>query len=175
MNEFAPFLFTIRTANTDIAFDWQEIFTVWKQYALFFVVFLIHNHLLAPMLIYRQRKWLYIGSCLAIIILFHTYQCNHRPNFKEIRKHRIEMMEGKMDRNPFPPDDNFKPDGLHEPDDMHRPDEFFEKGPQRGPRKEHRTPLFFGQHDIISIVILIMMLGMNLGIKLYFRHAGDRA
>ena len=84
------------------------------------------------------------------------------------------MMEGKMDRNPFPPDDNFKPDGLHEPDDMHRPDEFFEKGPQRGPRKEHRTPLFFGQHDIISIVILIMMLGMNLGIKLYFRHAGDR-
>ena len=164
----------IRTANTDITFDWQEIFTVWKQYALFFVVFLIHNHLLAPMLIYRQRKWLYIGSCLAIIILFHTYQCNHRPNFKEIRKHRIEMMEGKMDRNPFPPDDNFKPDGLHEPDDMHRPYEFFEKGPQRGPRKEHRTPLFFGQHDIISIVILIMMLGMNLGIKLYFRHAGDR-
>ena len=164
----------IRTANTDITFDWQEIFTVWKQYALFFVVFLIHNHLLAPMLIYRQRKWLYIGSCLAIIILFHTYQCNHRPNFKEIRKHRIETMEGKMDRNPFPPDDNFKPDGLHEPDDMHRPDEFFEKGPQRGPRKEHRTPLFFGQHDIISIVILIMMLGMNLGIKLYFRHAGDR-
>jgi len=88
----------IRTANTDITFDWQEIFTVWKQYGLFFVVFLIHNHLLAPMLIYRQRKWLYIGSCLAIIILFHTYQCNHRPNFKEIRKHRMEMMEGKMDK-----------------------------------------------------------------------------
>ena len=175
----------IRTANTDITFDWQEIFTVWKQYGLFFVVFLIHNHLLAPMLIYRQRKWLYIGSCLAIIILFHTYQCNHRPNFKEIRKHRMEMMEGKMDRPPLPPDDIFKPDGMHEPDDMHSPegmhepddrlpDEFFKKGPQREPRKERRTPLFFGQHDIISIVILIMMLGMNLGIKLYFRHAGDR-
>ena len=177
----------IRTANTDITFDWQEIFTVWKQYALFFVVFLIHNHLLAPMLIYRQRKWLYIGSCLAIVVLFHVYQCNHRPNFKEIRKHRMEMMEGKMDRPPLPPDDNFKPDDMHEPDDMHKPedmhkpDDMHKSDDKHRPKdmhepdnRMHRTPLFFGQHDIISIVILIMMLGMNLGIKLYFRHAGDR-
>ena len=41
----------VRSANTGIDFDWSEIFTVWKQYALYFLVFLIHNHLMAPMLI----------------------------------------------------------------------------------------------------------------------------
>jgi len=175
----------IRTANTDITFDWQEVFTVWKEYALFFVVFLIHNHLLAPMLIYRQRKWLYIGSCLAIIIIFHTYQRNHRPNFREIRKHRIELIEKRMERPPLPPDDKFKPDDMHEPDGMHKfdgmhghddrlPDEFFENGKDRGPRKDIHPPLIFGQRDFISIIVLIMMLGVNLGIKQYFRQKGDR-
>jgi LytS/YehU family sensor histidine kinase len=51
---------------------------------------------------------------------------------------------------------------MHGHDDMH------------GPHETHRPPLIFGQHDIISIVVLIMMLGMNLGIKLYFRQQGDR-
>ncbi len=183
----APILsLSIRTANTDITFDWQEVFTVWKQYALFFVVFLIHNHLLAPLLIYRQRRWLYVGSCIAIIALFHTYQCNHRPDFREMRQHRIERMEGKMDLPPLPPDDMPQPDEMHGPDGMHGPDEMHgpkdrhrpqdrpEPDGMRGPRKDLRPPLFFGQHDIISIVILIMMLGMNLGIKLYFRQHGDR-
>ena len=32
----------------------------------------------------------------------------------------------------------------------------------------------FGQHDLISLVILILMMGMNVGIKLYFRQRGDR-
>ena len=165
----------IRTANTGITFDWQEIFTVWKQYALFFVVFLIHNHLLAPMLIYRQRKWLYFGSCLAIVVLFHVYQCNHRPNIREMKKHRMEMMREKTDRPPLPPDDTFKPDDMHEPDDMHKPDDMHRPKDMHEPDDRiRRTPLFFGQHDIISIVILILMIGMNLGIKLYFRQSGDR-
>ena len=31
-----------------------------------------------------------------------------------------------------------------------------------------------GQHDIIALVILVLMLGMNLGIKLYFKQCGDQ-
>ena len=189
----------IRTTNTNIEFDWQEVFTVWKQYAVFFVVFLIHNHLLAPILIYRQRKWLYIVSCIAIIILFHTYQCNHRPNFREMRQHRMEIRERGMNRQQPPEDgrfrpeddkfgpggDEFRPEGekprpegmgpgeMRGPDNR-QPEGFFEQGPGREPFNEHRPPLIFGQRDIIAIVVLILMLGMNLGIKLYFRQQGDR-
>ena len=75
----APVLsLAVRTSNTDIAFDWNEIFTVWKQYAVFFVVFLIHNHLMAPLLVYRQKKVWYLSLCLVIVVIFQVYQYNHR-------------------------------------------------------------------------------------------------
>ena len=190
----------IRTANTDIAFDWSEILTVWKEYLPFFIVFLIHNHLFAPQLIYRQRKWLYIGSCLALIILFQTYECNHRPDFREIRRHRIEQRMERMnklsedERPPLPPDvkpdEDFMPDELPPFDfnDQEPKGKFDDQGPQRdfdgkgpkgdfnrkGLKGEKHPPLIFGQHDLIAIIILILMLGMNLAIKLYFRQRGDR-
>ena len=199
----------IRTANTDITFDWSEILTVWKEYLPFFIVFLIHNHLFAPQLIYRQRKWLYIGSCLALIILFQTYECNHRPDFREIRRHRIEqrmkqrerMQEREQidrtsedERPPLPPDvkpdEDFMPDELppfdfndQEPkgnfDNPGPKRDFDGKGPKgdfnrKGLKGEKHPPLIFGQHDLIAIIILILMLGMNLAIKLYFRQRGDR-
>ena len=192
----------IRTANTDITFDWSEILTVWKEYLPFFIVFLIHNHLFAPQLIYRQRKWLYIGSCLALIILFQTYECNHRPDFREIRRHRIEQRMERMNKLPegehlpLPPDEGFKPDGEFQPDELPPFDfndqepkgnfdnpgpkrDFDGKGPKgdfnrKGLKGEKHPPLIFGQHDLIAIIILILMLGMNLAIKLYFRQRGDR-
>ena len=199
----------IRTANTDITFDWSEILTVWKEYLPFFIVFLLHNHLFAPQLIYRQRKWLYIGSCLALIVLFQTYECNHRPDFREIRRHRIEqrmkqrerMQEREQidrtsedERPPLPPDvkpdEDFMPDELPPFDfnDQEPKGNFDDQGPQRdfdgkgpkgdfnrkGLKGEKHPPLIFGQHDLIAIIILILMLGMNLAIKLYFRQRGDR-
>ena len=192
----------IRTANTDIAFDWSEILTVWKEYLPFFIVFLIHNHLFAPQLIYRQRKWLYIGSCLALIVLFQTYECNHRPDFREIQRHRMEQRMERLnklpegERPPLPPDEGFKPDGEFQPDELPPFDfndqepkgnfdnqgpkrDFDGKGPKggfdrKGPKGENHPPLIFGQHDLIAIIILILMLGMNLAIKLYFRQRGDR-
>ena len=181
----APVLsLAIRAANTNIEFDWSEILTVWKEYLPFFIVFLIHNHLFAPQLIYRQRRWLYLGGCLTLIILFQIYECNHRPDFREIQKHRIEQRMERMDqmaegeRPPLPPDELFTPD-------ERPPFDFDEKGPRgnidgKGPRGNFngkgpkRPPLVFGQHDVIAIIILILMLGMNLAIKLYFRQRDDR-
>ena len=192
----------IRTANTDITFDWSEILTVWKEYLPFFIIFLLHNHLIAPQFIYRQRKWLYIGSCLALLVLFQTYECNHRPDFREIRRHRIEQRMNKMkereqldrpsedERPPLPPDDEFVPDELppfdfdnqeakRDFDKQGSKRDFDGKGPKRdfdrkGLKGEKHPPLIFGQHDIIAIIILILMLGMNLAIKLYFRQRRDR-
>ena len=183
----------IRTANTDITFDWSEILTVWKEYLPFFIIFLLHNHLIAPQLIYRQRKWLYIGSCLALLVLFQTYECNHRPDFREIRRHRIEQRMNKMkereqldrpsedERPPLPLDDEFMPDDLppFDFDNQGSKRDFDGKGPKRdfdrkGLKGEKHPPLIFGQHDIIAIIILILMLGMNLAIKLYFRQRRDR-
>jgi LytS/YehU family sensor histidine kinase len=37
----------------------------------------------------------------------------------------------------------------------------------------HMPPLFFGQVDIIAAIVAFLMIGMNLGIKLYFKNDSD--
>ena len=37
-----------------------------------------------------------------------------------------------------------------------------------------RPPIFIGEHDIMAVVILILMLGMNLGIKGYFKSRREQ-
>ena len=165
----------IRTSNSDISFDWSEILTVWKEFALFFVAFLIHNHLLAPMLVYKQKRLQYFGLVIAIVAIFQLYQCNHRPAFREHKPpHERFSPVGDEERPPLPPD---LPKGdfeVPEPpvDHEHPVAPFRPDGPR--PDFNKRAPLFIGQHDIVSIIILILMFGMNLGVKLYVRQRSDQ-
>ena len=174
---------SIRTSNSDITFDWNEILMIWREYFPFFVVFLIHNHLLAPMLVYKQQKLTYIGLCLAIAVTFQVYQCNHRPTFRD-RNPRHEMM-GKADHRPGPPDrhddafDGPPPLPMDDATDSARVKKYnprdYRPRPLRNRKPDgERMPLMFGQHDVITIIILILMLGMNVGIKLYFRQREDQ-
>ena len=173
---------SVRSAQTGIDFDWSEIFTVWKLYAVFFLVFLIHNHLMAPMLIYHQQKWRYLGLSVAIIVIFQVYQCNHRPDFRN-RGPRPEMVKQfEHERPPLPPDfqeGDFEPGEPPRDIEPFRPDgPRHEKGSrhEKGPRREgnQHPPLIFGQRDIVALIIVVLMLGMNLGIKLYFKQRNDQ-
>ena len=40
--------------------------------------------------------------------------------------------------------------------------------------RRHTPPLFVGEHDVLSIVVLILMFGANLGTKYYFRSRSDQ-
>ena len=40
--------------NPTFDFEWKEVFMIWKQFGIFLVIFLIHNFLLAPLLVYRR-------------------------------------------------------------------------------------------------------------------------
>ena len=163
---------SIRMNNGDQTFDWSEILYVWRVYIPFFITFLIHNHLLAPMLVYRQKKLGYLSLIVVVMVIFEVYQCNHRP--RPMRKHgpRMEMVRGE--RPPMPPD---RPEGRPEDRPEDRPEGDSEprhKPPFEKDREDMRPPLMLGQHDIIALVILVLMLGMNIGIKLYFKQRGDR-
>ena len=184
------------TYSDDISFDWSEVMMVWREYIPFFMVFLIHNHLLAPILVYRQRKWAYVGMCIVIVCIFQVYQCNHRPKFRTPREFRHERMAerepgGPMDddRPPLPREEAFGEPPMEPLEEMEANDSASlrrydpeDYRPRRRPRFEdrrdrrhgERAPLFAGQRDIIAIVILLLMMGMNIGIKLYFKQRGDR-
>jgi two-component sensor histidine kinase len=155
----------IRAGTGNAEFDWSEVFMMWKQYAIFFVIFLIHNHLLAPLLVYRQKRLLYFSLVGAFVVAFAVYQCTSRPH----------MMGGPGGK---PPHEMARHHGPP-PMDEHQPPDMTELPPPKIDEREHfkgdRPPMgLLGQHDVLPIVILILMLGMNIGIKLYFKQRHDQ-
>ena len=140
----------IRTVNNSmLVFNWPEILMIWKLFAVYLVIFLIHNFLLAPMLIYGRKRALYTTMVAAIFACFITYQCTHRP---KPRRFGPPPMERRMEMR------------MH---DGHRPPRDFKM-------PEHVPAVFIGQHDIVAVVILVLMLGMNIGIKLFFKNRNDQ-
>ena len=146
----------IRTvSDPHLTFDWVEVLTVWKKFAVFLLLFLVHNFLLAPLLVHQHRRTLYLSIVAVVLVVFAVYQCNDRPELKEPH-HR-----------PGPPP-------IERPD--HHPSEFDAPPPPRelGKPRPEKPPLIIGEHDILAIVVLILMFGANLGTKLYFRTRQDR-
>ena len=152
----------LRTSNDPyLEFNWDEVFFVWGRFSIFLILFLIHNFLLAPLLIHQNKRKLYASIMTALIAVFIVFQCTNRPNFGKREGFRPPKME---QREGFPPKfEEF--DGFHQRDPRHE-----------GPRMErrHTPPLFVGEHDVLSIAVLLLMFGANLGTKYYFRSRRDQ-
>jgi len=72
----------------------------WVHLLFFFIAFLIHNHILAPILVKHKKVTKYIVACVAVIALFQTAQCIHKPDHSP-RNARPEMA---VNHEPPPPD-----------------------------------------------------------------------
>lgn len=180
----------VRSSNdANITFQWSEIFMIWRRFYIYLFLFLLHNFLIAPILVYRQKRLVY--TCIIAIILgcFIIYQCNERP--KEMpgppgmemgedgKLHELSEMPPPFENGEFVPEKE-----IHPEDNMESEGNFNHDGPapdghkpMRGPDgkvRPHNPPMIIGEHDIISTIILFLMLGMNVGIKLYFRTREDQ-
>jgi hypothetical protein len=144
----------VRTAsNNELTFSWEEVFVVWRHFAVYLLLFLVHNFLLAPLLVYRNKRLLYAVLALCMVALFTVYHCNNQPrHFHGPQPHAMERREHR------PMDRGF---------DHERPTAF------KGKRPDRRPPIIFGERDIVAIVVVILMCGMNLGIKNYFKSRND--
>jgi hypothetical protein len=170
------YIHTIHTSDGS-GFHWNELFIIWKECAIFLVAFLLHNYLLAPLLIYQQRRVLYFSCMAALLALFVTVQCVNRPDFPDKRHHHFtEQRDGFDGPPPFANDfhDEGMPPELRDGDipgmrDGRGPGMRSGRGP-RGPR----GPVIIGEHDVVKTIIFILMIGMNLGVKLYFRRREDQ-
>ena len=141
------------------SFDWHIICFAWQRFAIFLGLFLIHNFVLAPLLVNEHKRLLYCSLIVAIVAGFIIYQNNTRPSFPDRhRPHMEERMEQRMEQR-------MHHDGPDGPD-----------GHPGEPRMRHHDgpPAFRADHDIIALVILILMFGMNLGVKGYFKNRTDQ-
>ena len=163
-------------SQTEEAFRWDDIYMVWFQYAAFLVAFLLHNFLLAPLLVYSRKRVLYFAGFAVLLAAFVTIQCSHRPEEEGRPMHEKEAF-----RPPFPHRGGERRQTERDFDEQRQAEGHdFEERPEdhRGPdgpfRQEgHRPPVFIGEHDVVAVIIFLLMLGLNLGVKYYFRHRQD--
>ena len=79
----------VRTiSDSNVTFDWAEVFLVWRKFAIYLVLFLVHNFLLAPLLVHQHRRVAYFSIVAVVLMAFMVYQCNSRPHVRKPLRHR---------------------------------------------------------------------------------------
>ena len=156
-------LYVRTVSDTNIEFNWTEVFIVWRHFAVYLLLFLVHNFLLAPLLVHRQKRVAYFVSVIAILGAFMVYKFHSRP--VRVRDHMPPM------EKPLPsPSTKAREIDVKKPPFRHfRPPFRRDMG-----RHEAPPPFFIGEHEIMAIVVLILMFAANLGIKNYIRSRDDR-
>ena len=138
------------TVTDDVDFHWMPVLHLWDGIIVMLLGFVIHNHFLAPLLVYKHDTKKYLAFTLVLCIAFSVYKCTYHPPRKHHHNHHTEMVESK----PHEGDMGFKslndqryafPPELHngKPDDRHR----------------QRPPL--APQDLMSIMLFIFVLGLK--------------
>ena len=156
-------LYVRTVSDPNIEFNWAEVVIVWRHFAVYLLLFLVHNFLLAPLLVHRQKRVAYFVSVIAILGVFMVYKYHSRP----VRMGHMPPME----RHLPPPSTKAR-----EMDEKKPPFRHF-RPPFRRDMDRHEAPppfVFIGEHEIMAIVLLVLMFGVNLGIKNYIRSRDDR-
>ena len=148
------------SSNSNLDIDWWTIMHIEEILAMYFVAFLVHNFLLAPMLLYKQQTWRYVCSILILVVAFIALQSWIRPIMHEQQRHRPRAEMPMMQR--YYKADNFR-------DDRPRP-QFDDR-----PRPQFKEPRpFIGPAELTNTLALIFLMGMNLCVKLYYKADKDR-
>ncbi len=171
---FTAPLITMHFHNSgEVTLQWHDFTDEWIHFAIMFVIFLLHNYLLLPLLIYKKKRLHYFSSIIVIFGCFVFFQCvnsplreNQRPDreFSEQRHPEFDDHFDEMGPPPLPPDVE---------EDRQRQSTPKDDGGPGARRMEQRPPIIFGQHDLLASLMLFFILGMNIGVKLYFKQRQD--
>ena len=160
----APILmeaYRLHHGDTDI-FEWNLIGRTWLRFLPFLLLFVLHNWLLAPILVHKQKRGLYLAGVVVATTLFTFYECAYHPAPPADRgPSSSPPLEERFEEGPPLFDDGFPP--------PHRPR--LERG-ERMHNKGHKPPVF-REPELMSLIIVVLMLGMNLGLKFYFKQRDD--
>lgn len=178
-------LYMRMSSNPDITFSWHEILNAWEFNTVWLVLMLIHNFLLLPILILKRRTWQYLmlASALLITCTFASFLIRPGgPRFDDKDK-RMEM----SDTNYYICGES---DSCHAPGLCqkmeHDPKEDMCRKPIHGgkpfPRPRYNpdelrpiSPVpMLGPGEAVAFFGGLMLMGLNLGVKLYFKTQEDR-
>ena len=146
----------IRMSNDPhIGFSWTEILNAWKFNTVWLALFAIHNFLLTPILLVKRRTWLYTCLSVALVtaatITLNAIRPQHRGRHgRPIRSEMVDRFDRRM------------PERMS----YRHPDRHFDRRPY-GPQP------MFGPGEMVVMLGGVLLMGMNLGVKLYFKSQED--
>ena len=80
LSPLVSLLFNHDDASTDAAWIWHSLADSWVSMLAYLIVFLIHNYMLAPLLVKHKRIKQYLIVCVVLVTVFQLIECAHRPN-----------------------------------------------------------------------------------------------
>ena len=141
-------LYMRMSGNPHIDFSWYEILNAWKFNTVWLVLFAIHNFLLAPLLIVKRRTWLYTALAVALLVATMFTLSVIRPSDSRML-HAHQRSE------------------CCEHDCMNA--EMMASKQQPPPMRGGGPLVMFGPGEVVLFFGGLLLMGMNLGVKLYFR------
>ena len=171
----SPFMGTYMrmSSNPHIEFSWYEVLNVWKFDTVWLVIFAVHNFLLAPLLILKRRTILYVTliftvTAIAMGILWFLRPAYHHHRLPRYSRH--EMVQHRDNIPDFRPEDD--PEDLLEEASKERPNDQRYPRPYSYMRPYDPFPIF-GPGELVAALGGLLLMGMNLGVKLYFKSQED--
>ena len=80
LSPLVSYFFQHEDSAKDLEWVRHSLFDTWVNLLAFLIVFLIHNYILAPILVKHKRVKVYLIACVALVSVFQVAQCTHRPN-----------------------------------------------------------------------------------------------
>lgn len=131
--------------NSDVTFEWQDIFRIWKTILPFFILFIINNYILIPYLLIPKKMLLYLVATIALMGAIYPLRTYMMPKMAEMERR-------------IPPD-------IRREDRVPR----FDRPAPRPPFRLH--PRMFLLLNFLLITFLV--IGLNIAVKLLFKSLRD--
>lgn len=141
-------------SNRSMPFDWDEVGHAWEVLAIAMGMYFVHNHFIAPLIIYQRRKVLYFAASTFLLFFYLLVMYLARP--AEVPKRfrsphggpRKECcVKAGCPKHPVYP--------------RHEEPEFMQPLPIMGPG------------ELMAAICVVLLMGMNLGVKYYFKEKQD--
>ena len=146
------------STNPHIDFSWEEILNAWTFNTVWVVLFAIHNFLLAPILIIKRRTWLYTALAMLLLAVTMCTLYVMRPD------HRMRHPK------PLPPTECKQCNTDKECPECEYDRPYSNDPERRKPEMRLFSPMpLFGPGEMVAVFGGLLLMGMNLGVKLYFR------
>lgn len=161
------------SSNPHIEFSWYEVLNTWKFDTVWLVLFAVHNFMLAPLLILKRRTILYVTLIFTVTAIAMGVLWFLRPTYHHHRLPRYSRHERVLYRDNIP---DFRPED--DPEDMLEGASKEQPKNQRYPRPySYMRPYdpfpVFGPGELVAALGGLLLMGMNLGVKLYFKSQED--